>query len=425
MTRLTRRQVMAGLGALAIGGCRGRSSDRADASADESPAAPDPGDGARTTAQLDAGRPDAGRPDAGQPDAAAYAGPPYTVELEPMGAVTFARPPRRFACFHCAEADMAVALGVADGLVAMVHPDQMVDNTRLFYRQIPGLDVDFSGVGNLVGLLGADVERFLSLDVDVVLMDPNVPVHYFRFKPSDVERIERRVAPFFGHFVRFARGAAWPAQYPQRSLYTVFEKTADVFRRRARCDAIRAIHDGMMASIHERLPPQAVRPRVLSMSGASDPARGKFHVLTLDGTAPPHGGNQVKHFHDLGVRDAAKGVATGEWGQVDAEGIAALAPDAIVVAWTWDKPADAFTERFVEPMRSHALLSTLPAVRAGRVFSGGSLEQGPLINLFHTELLATQLYPEVFGPPPTRGEAPQKPLFDRARLGDAIAGRAR
>lgn len=411
--RLTRRQVVAGLGALALGGCRGRSGE-ADA-------------GARADAAADATRADGAAVDGGARDVAvdAYAGPAYTVELEPMGAVRFERPPRRFACFHCAEADMATALGVADRLVAMVHPDQMVDNTRLFYRQIPGLAVDFSGVANLVGLLGADVERFLSLDVDVVLMDPNVPIHYFRFKPSDVERIERRVAPFFGHFVRFARGPGWPTQYPQRSLYDVFGKVAEVFRRTARYDAIRAMHDGMLADIGARLPAVDKRPRVLVVSGASDPARGKFHILTLDGTAPPHGGNQVKHFHDLGVRDAAKGVATGEWGQVDAEGIAALAPDALVVTWTWEKPADDFAARYVDPLKAHPLLSTLPAVKEGRVFSQGSLEQGPLVNLFHTELLATQLYPEFFGAPPARGEVPSKPLFDRARLGDVIAGRAR
>ena len=56
------------------------------------------------------------------------------------------------------------------------------------------------------------------------------------------------------------------------------------------------------------------------------------------------------------------------------------------------------------------------------VVVGGAAEQGPILSLFQTELLATQQYPEQFGEFPGFGERPDEPLFDRRRVAEAITG---
>ncbi|WP_228841697.1 branched-chain amino acid ABC transporter substrate-binding protein [Haloarcula sp. CBA1127] len=82
----------------------------------------------------------------------------------------------------------------------------------------------------------------------------------------------------------------------------------------------------------------------------------------------------------------------------------------------------------VEGMRDSSLGQELTAVQEDRLYVGGSAYQGPIINLFQTEMLGKQLYPNEFGEWPgeiTAGELPEIPegeqLFDREELADIIS----
>jgi len=79
-------------------------------------------------------------------------------------------------------------------------------------------------------------------------------------------------------------------------------------------------------------------------------------------------------------------------------------------------------------MRNHPVGSQLSAVQNDRVFAGGTHEQGPVMNLFNTEMLAKQFYPETFGEfrfttqEAFGGLSETEPLFDRQRVADIITG---
>jgi iron complex transport system substrate-binding protein len=74
-------------------------------------------------------------------------------------------------------------------------------------------------------------------------------------------------------------------------------------------------------------------------------------------------------------------------------------------------------------MRQDNIGSELTAVQNDRVYRGGKNVQGPIINLFQTEVAAKQIYPEEFGEWKGLGNIPAgEQLFDRQRVADIING---
>jgi iron complex transport system substrate-binding protein len=87
-----------------------------------------------------------------------------------------------------------------------------------------------------------------------------------------------------------------------------------------------------------------------------------------------------------------------------------------------------FQAKFVEPMQDHPVGSELTAVENDRVLQGTYSESGPIGQLFDLELLAKQLYPELFGAYEGRESflnSPSNTLFDRGRVADIIDGDSR
>ena len=68
-------------------------------------------------------------------------------------------------------------------------------------------------------------------------------------------------------------------------------------------------------------------------------------------------------------------------------------------------------------VRDDPVGSQLTAVANDRLVRGGTPYQGPVINLFQTEIAAKQFYPDEFGD--LDGDAE---LFDRGRIVDIING---
>ncbi|MFC6976564.1 hypothetical protein ACFQL1_23200 [Halomicroarcula sp. GCM10025709] len=79
----------------------------------------------------------------------------------------------------------------------------------------------------------------------------------------------------------------------------------------------------------------------------------------------------------------------------------------------------------LEVIKSDPVTKGITAVKEGNLYAGGTGTQGPIINLFQTEMLAKQLYPETFGEWHGIGETPtDEQLFDRERLAEIITGTA-
>lgn len=89
-----------------------------------------------------------------------------------------------------------------------------------------------------------------------------------------------------------------------------------------------------------------------------------------------------------------------------------LDPGIIVVHWTIQQSDEEFRAEFIELFEHHPAGSDLTSVDTGRIYRGGTAEQGPIINLFQTELAAQQLFPDIFGD--------KEQLFSRETLGAAV-----
>jgi len=344
----------------------------------------------------------------------------YEACIEPAGCLTFEEVPETYAVYNGGWADMAFALGQLDGFLTA---GNMIP--AFFFEPF---DLDVPSQDELPSMWsegGWDKESFYELDPDVFLIDPNY-LHGTgwdgNWSEADTEEIAENVAPFFGNNMRRRREFH---DYKLYSLYEGFERLADLFRERDRYEAFASLHEEVQSEIASRLPPEGERPTVGLINGGSDPAAAEFFPLDTQGE-----GYEMKPYRDLNVESAFPDSMEG--GQADYETLLEIDPEIIVVHWgigtTGDSDsfsAEAFREQYVTPMEEDSVGSQLTAVENGRVYPGQYGEQGPIVNLLQTEMVAQQLYPEEFGEfdPERFPEVPEEnQLFDRQRVRDIVAG---
>jgi hypothetical protein len=112
-------------------------------------------------------------------------------------------------------------------------------------------------------------------------------------------------------------------------------------------------------------------------------------------------------------------------GEFDAEVLIEIDPDVIVGqdGILRYSTREAFRETLVSTLENDPVTSQATAVRDGAVDIGGTYYLGSIVNLFRTELLAKQLYPEEFGEYRGPFEVPDgEELFDRQRVADICNG---
>jgi len=387
-----KRRTVLGAGASAVvaglAGCTGSGSDDT--------ASPDPDDEATT-----------------EPEATTTAPPEdtsYTVSMAPVGDVTFESVPERFTVYESDYADMGIALGKGEELLA-------VGNAARFYTdhvaELDGVSVNEEPTQLLGDSYAIDRELLYELDSDVHLIDPEWLINngFFKLERSDVDTVAEDVGPFIGNTI-FRRTDPWH-DYRYYTLYEAFEKVAQVFGREDRYEAVKAVHDDAIAEVSATLPSADARPNALLCFGATDqPEQFSPYRLTDRGT-------NKKQFRDLGIPDAlagtgVEGLSTNDRGQIDYETMLAVDPDVLLVRGHERKTEAEFRDTVVSFMEDHEVASELTAVQEGRVLRGGPIYQGPLQHLFNLERFATLLFPEQFS-----GE-----LFSRDDLAAAVRGEA-
>jgi iron complex transport system substrate-binding protein len=356
----------------------------------------------------------------GEADAgAASVADSWTVAMAPRTEVTFGTVPESVVVHRADYADMAVALGRGDAVAGIQDLGSLPEG---MLAQLPGVTVDPGGITPLRRDGDYDKEVFYEIDADLHLVDPNNAKRYFGFDEADLSELAANVAPWLGSFIRRPQPSIGPG-YPYYTLYEAFERVARVFRERERYAALAAVHDDLLATVAERLPPPSERPSVgLAFLAPGEQFVGSGTFFLVDPTRP---GAATKQYRDLGVADAwaEAGVATGE--RVGYEALLEADPDVLVAhnAFDYTDSTADFRSRVVDVMADDDLGSGLAAVRNDRVYRGGKNVQGPVINLFQTEIAAKQLYPEAFGEWRGLGETPESErLFDRERVAEIITG---
>jgi iron complex transport system substrate-binding protein len=331
----------------------------------------------------------------------------YSVTMEPVGTVEFDSVPETIAPFTADYVDMLVALGHGDAVQSIWLRERY--KTR-HYDQLDGVSVDLDELTELWSD-GVSKEPFYEMDADLHLIDPNTLTDWFDvWDQPDLEEIRENVAPFLGNVI-FRRTDDWH-DYRYYSLYEAFEIVAEVVQERERFEAIRDVHDELVADVQSRLPAPDDRPNAALVWGGEQP--DEFFPYRLSGN-----GANKEHFDVFGLSDAfagtgIDGLSTSDSGSIDYEALLEVDPDSLLVRVHGEGLSrEEFEERVVDHMRDHELGSELTAVQNDRVFRGGPIYTGPLHNLFMIERYAKGYFPEEFT---------DEELFDHQRVADIING---
>ncbi len=347
----------------------------------------------------------------------------YTVTIEPSGEVEFESVPETWVAEGGAWVDMGVALGVHDGILS----NGSYPAPQLFYDEFD-VSIDRDASVSFWKDGGYDKEVFYETDADVHFLDPNA-IKYWddNWGDDDIEEISQQVGPICGNNCRRRRDFRNELDYPLYTLYEAFEKVSKVFQKEDRYEALAAIHDEVISEVQSRLPPESDRPEIGLINSGSEPTENLFYPM--DVTAA---GYELKTYRDLGAISAFQDTKGGG-SEADYEYLLDDDPEVIIVHWGIGHAPDggeafdydSFRETWLEPMRNHSVGQQLTAVQNGNVLPGAWGEQGPIVNLFQTELTARQLFPGEFGAfdPEQYPNVPEdEQLFDRQRVADIVNG---
>jgi iron complex transport system substrate-binding protein len=343
----------------------------------------------------------------------------YSVGMEPVGQVTFESVPETL-IGHSTSVEAAIAFGHADGIVQTVGKGGPYTG---FYDRLPGVSFpDIDGMSGIRNDGALNKEYVYEIDPDLIGIDPNWLLTWASAEPSDIEELTRNVAPFFGSDNPEKRAedwANWPhGEYRYYSIYELMEKWGQVFQQLERARALNELNRSLIQRIQSKLPPEEERPSI-GLPNAYGFSEGE--VLLYNPTTDIEVTNGKKHYRDLGVEDAFAGIYDGKArANVDYETMLEYDPDVIIFQFALVLQEE--YQSTVEAIQEHPVASKLSAVQNDRVYPGGTTSFGPIINMFQTEMIAKELFPDRFGAFPGLGEpVPEdEQLFDRQRVAAII-----
>jgi iron complex transport system substrate-binding protein len=360
-----------------------------------------------------------------EPTATATEDTSYSVTMDPVGTVEFDSVPETWLTWSTDYADIGFVLGQMDALAGMLRTDHWSKGNGGgalgFVNSLPGVEFDFSNLLQLVQGGEFDTEIFYEADADVHVMDPR-GVAQSAGGEDEVEQVADRVGPFIGSRLRYQIGDIYGDDSRLYSLYEATEKVAEVFQQRDRYEAIKSLHDEFIADVQSRLPPESERPTVAAISSGS--TADTVYPSRLYGDRM---GTETKQYRDLQVEDVFEGMypENQSYAAVDAEVLLDIDPDVIIGQDGILRygTQEQFEDNLVKRLSEDDVTSQVTAVQNDEIHIGGTYYQGPIINLFQTEMLAKQLYPDEFGEYRGPFEVPEdEHLFDRQRVADIING---
>ena len=395
-----RRQLLASSASLITAGLAGCVGNSTDADGTDQP----------TSTEGDAGT----ASETADSEAAASDPTPYTVEMEPNDPYTFDAIPKTYGVGTSPFIDMGMALGI--------HPTATtgLERAPLKFYDLLDLGFDESQVTKIASDAesGYDKENFYAADADIWLISRNNIGRYVSWDDSDFEDVESQTGPFLGTTLRFAPQSAVQDEPNPYTMYEAFEKVAKTFQRQQQFQAWQSLHDDLMSTIEDGLPPADERPTVAAIWRGVAPDSGRFRI------APLHRlGNNTKSYYRLGMQDAFEGQYPD--GPVGYEELFRADPDYIgAVGGLTSLTHEEFVNTVIEPFENNENGQRLSAVQNGNVIRSGGQYMGPIVDMFSTEAVAKQVYPEEFGEwPGAVGDVPEsEQLFDRQRVVNIVNG---
>jgi ABC-type Fe3+-hydroxamate transport system substrate-binding protein len=353
----------------------------------------------------------------------------YAATIPPVGELTLDEPPSSWVGGLGFTADVLTALGHADGAVGMADPRFWYTGFYDFLEGVSGPDENLAQI--TTEDRDTDLEVLYELDPDLLAVDPNIFLGIYGLEQSEAEEIEENVAPWFGNESRrkrFDGWTYWPVGEPYEylSLTEYVPKYAALFGERERGEALLNLYEPFVEDVRSRVPPEAERRSMALVNGRYNPEnRDGWIVYNPNSEVEKTWGK--KQYRDLGVVDAFESAYGGESAiTVDYEGLLEYDPDVIIFNFgiTYrDFQGTNYIRQQRELLEDHPVGNRVTAVQNGDLYVGGTPYQGPIINLFQTEMAAKQLYPDEFGSYPGYGQLSEdEQLFDRERLAAIVDG---
>jgi ABC-type Fe3+-hydroxamate transport system substrate-binding protein len=354
----------------------------------------------------------------------------YTASMPPVGELTLEEPPSSWVGGLGFTADVLTALGHGDGAVGMIDPEFWYQG---FYDFLDDVDVPTADDMARVTTEGfdTDLEILYDLDPDLMAVDPNLFMTTYGLAEREVEEIQQNIAPWFGNESRRGRDdgwTTWPGDdpYPYIPIQEYVRSYGALFGEQERRDALLELYDSFISDIRSRVPQQSERRSLGLINGRHNPGNEAGWFI-YDPNSEIEEAWGKKQYRDLNVADAFEGVYDGKSGVfVDYEGLLEFDPDVIIFHFGLsflDFRGTNFIQQQRELLNDHPVGSQLTAVQNDDMYVGGTPYQGPIINMFQTEMAAKQLYPDEFGPYPGLGELSEdEQLFSRQRLSDIVNG---
>jgi ABC-type Fe3+-hydroxamate transport system substrate-binding protein len=296
-------------------------------------------------------------------------------------------------------------------------PDYYDGLWNQFIERLAGATLDWTG---LYSSWQPSKEKLYQLDSDVHLADPAWITKQDAWSPEDIEEIGNNVSPWFGNSLSDTHqepADGYADGYQYYTLWEQFELVAQLFQEQERYEELAAMHDDLLATIEDGLPPESERPSAVMIASHQ---MEEIYAYTLSNP-----GFLTSHTRPLGPRDAFEGSVESAT-IVDYETLLEADPDVILFLGGFE-PGTSLPERR-RLFREDPVASEMTAVQEERVYPQGARYQGPILNLFQLEMTAKQLYPDAFGAWPRYEEGPypeipeSERLFDRQRVADVING---
>ncbi|QLH77220.1 ABC transporter substrate-binding protein [Halosimplex rubrum] len=354
----------------------------------------------------------------------------YTATMPPVGELTLDEPPSSWVGGLGFSADVLTALGQADGAVGMADPQFWYTG---FYDFLDG--VSAPATDDLAKFTTSDrdtdLEVLYELDPDLIAFDPNPLIAIYGLERGEAREIRENVAPWFGNESRRKRFGGWThwpdgEPYPYLSLPEYIPEYAALFGEQERGEALLDLYEPFVDDVRSRVPPESERRSLALVNGQYNPENRDGWVVYNPKSAVEKTWGK-KQYRDLNVVDAFEGAYDGQSSViVDYEGLLEYDPDVIIFNFgvTYrDFQGENYIQQQREVLSDHPVGSQVTAVENGDLYVGGTPYQGPIINMFQTEMAAKQLYPDEFGTYPGYGELSEsEQLFDRGRLADIVNG---
>ncbi|GGM51989.1 ABC transporter substrate-binding protein [Haloarcula argentinensis] len=322
-----------------------------------------------------------------------------------MGAVEFDSPPERWTALLPTFADMAFALGGGQTLGIQDHARFATE----VFEALPGVEFNADEIVELVND-GVSKELFYEMNADIHFIDPHLLRLWYDWDQADINEISDNLGPFFGNFIR-RHSDDWH-DYRYYTLYEAFELMAEVFQAQERYQAYVELHEEMLKSIDERLPSTDQRPTALLIYPASG-SGFQFFPFRFD-----DGGISTKQWRNLGLTDALSETDVGHYsfsdrGTLDLESLIEIDPEILLVRNHGGASESEFQSEVVEPLQEEDGSNGVQAVQNGAIYNAGYLDQGPIINFYHTDRAAKNIYPDSFE---------DVTLFDHERIAEIVKG---